>query len=333
MNSRDREPLSPEERDLARRLSQLGGHVAPPGSLDTKILAAARDAVQGRPRRARPRWPFGIGIAASLAIAMGVAWQLRPLPESEVLPVPSETAPAARMMEPAAPSAAPAQAVEDAAAPAAREADAMPPDTPAEAPAAALEIAAPPVERVQRAPPPAEPPLALDAPAAAPAPSPDIGPTPARAMPPPPPPAAPAPRASPAPAAAMSAPAAQEAAAAKAGTEEHERRAQATSAASMRAAGARPDDTALDRITATGSRIRHAEPVAADRLDEYLDEPLDEQPPVSFASPQARDAWLQRIRELVDEGERDAARASLREFRRRYPQHPVPADLKALLEE
>lgn len=131
----------------------------------------------------------------------------------------------------------------------------------------------------------------------------------------------------------MTAPTAQEAAAAKASTEESERRAQATSAASMRAAGARPDDTSLDRITVTGSRIRHAEPVAADRLDEYLDEPLDDQPPVSFASPQARDAWLQRIRELVDEGERDAARASLREFRRRYPQHPVPADLKALLEE
>jgi hypothetical protein len=49
-----------------------------------------------------------------------------------------------------------------------------------------------------------------------------------------------------------------------------------------------------------------------------------------MASPQARDAWLARIRELVAGGHVDAARDSLQEFKRRYPAYPLPADLRAL---
>jgi hypothetical protein len=44
-----------------------------------------------------------------------------------------------------------------------------------------------------------------------------------------------------------------------------------------------------------------------------------------------RAAWLQRIRELVADGELDAARASLREFVRRHPDEPLPDDLRPLL--
>jgi hypothetical protein len=60
------------------------------------------------------------------------------------------------------------------------------------------------------------------------------------------------------------------------------------------------------------------------------DEPETEVPPASADSPEVRQAWLQRIRELVANGQTDAARASLKEFARRHPDALVPADLRAL---
>src|SRR5690606_29275121 len=78
MSRREHEPLSREERDLARGLSRLDPHAAPSAELDAAILAAARAqgsrgdtaaaGTRGRPRR--PRWPVGLGIAASLAVAV-----------------------------------------------------------------------------------------------------------------------------------------------------------------------------------------------------------------------------------------------------------------------
>jgi hypothetical protein len=44
-----------------------------------------------------------------------------------------------------------------------------------------------------------------------------------------------------------------------------------------------------------------------------------------------RDAWLARIRELATAGRGDEARASLAEFRRRYPAFAIPEDLRPLL--
>lgn len=79
--------------------------------------------------------------------------------------------------------------------------------------------------------------------------------------------------------------------------------------------------------------MRRAKPASAEQTVVFSDQPVDEQPPASFSTPAARDAWLQRIRELVRTGELDAARASLKEFRRRHPDHAVPEDLKALLDE
>jgi hypothetical protein len=38
------------------------------------------------------------------------------------------------------------------------------------------------------------------------------------------------------------------------------------------------------------------------------------------------EVWLQRIRELRDKGELRTAEESLRAFRRRYPDYPLPAD-------
>ena len=53
-------------------------------------------------------------------------------------------------------------------------------------------------------------------------------------------------------------------------------------------------------------------------------------PPVTADSPEFRQAWLQRIRGHIAKGEQDAARSSLQEFRRRYPDIELPEDLRAL---
>lgn len=47
-------------------------------------------------------------------------------------------------------------------------------------------------------------------------------------------------------------------------------------------------------------------------------------------SPFAREAWLRRISDLVHEGHIEEARASLAEFRRRYPNERIPAALRDL---
>ncbi|WP_242733524.1 hypothetical protein [Xanthomonas translucens] len=103
------EPLTPEERALAERLRQ-GRKALPSAALDASILAAAAAAVAAaaaadtpqphpaasvpapraaaplaadaaapitRPRR-RARWPAWSGLAASLTLAVGIAWHLRP---------------------------------------------------------------------------------------------------------------------------------------------------------------------------------------------------------------------------------------------------------------
>lgn len=87
------EPLTPEERALAQSLSRVGPQGGPSADLDARILGAARAAVQPARTRgdrvptARRRWPLGIGVAASVLLAAGIAWQLRPTHE---VPVASE---------------------------------------------------------------------------------------------------------------------------------------------------------------------------------------------------------------------------------------------------
>lgn len=98
------EPLTPEERALAQSLSRLGPHGGPSPGLDARILAAARAAVQEAPAPGgqvpppRRRWPLGLGVAASVLLAAGVAWQLRPAYE---VPVASEVPAAAPVRAPA----------------------------------------------------------------------------------------------------------------------------------------------------------------------------------------------------------------------------------------
>lgn len=140
------DPLSPEERELAERLLRLGPNDGPSPALDARILAAAHAAVAQQPPRLRARerktrWPVWIGVAASLSLAMGIAWQLRPAaPQFEAVREEPDAVLARAQVEPAADAAADSAAAADAmvAAP-------MPVEA---APAQAAQVAAAPAEAV-----------------------------------------------------------------------------------------------------------------------------------------------------------------------------------------
>ena len=74
---------------------------------------------------------------------------------------------------------------------------------------------------------------------------------------------------------------------------------------------------------AAAKAARSEEPAFAESDEEVV-------PPATASDPAVREAWLQRIRELVRDGHLDAARESLRAFRTRYPGQAVPEDLRAL---
>lgn len=73
-----------------------------------------------------------------------------------------------------------------------------------------------------------------------------------------------------------------------------------------------------------------ADAAAASPQRSLADNPGQEVPPATADSPEVRDAWLQRIGELLQQGRSEDAKASLAEFRRRYPDAPLPPDLRAL---
>jgi outer membrane biosynthesis protein TonB len=308
------DPLDANERALADLLARdaLPG---PSPQLDARILAAARAATTASPttrsRRLRPRWIAGMGIAATLVLAVGIAWRLRPLPERPMASDAPTMESVVRIVEPAKPDAAPA-------------ADAAQPQVQARAVPVAAPMPPPPHERApeparKQAPP--EPPVAFDEPA----------PMDTQAPPPAPPPP-PARAVSPTPVAAAPAAATAQAPA------------MAPPADKLEAARAREDARTLDRVEVTGSVIPGSATQQAYRRDASgLDAAaaanaaaedgvpravLDEEPPATADSPQVRDAWLQRIRELLSAGETEAARNSLAEFRRRYPKYALPEDLQ-----
>jgi len=325
MNRPDREPLTPEERLLADRLARDGSAASPSAALDAAILGAARTAAGAAPPQAdravadrwisprRRRWPFAAGIAASLALAVGIAWQLRPVPDAEMRAASeapadapaSQAVPALealRAREPAAPvSAEPAPPPVEAPTPAPVSAlpaeDETPPAASTHREAAAAEsadttsTAAPasapqPIERRTafgaEAHPAAPPPPANATPAAA----------PALPAPPPAPPSPPAPMQTPA------------------------------DAAMRRAA-----------VPATAAAARQSRAESQAMLLESIDDvPDDVDPPASADAPEVRAAWLARVRELLDAGRIAEAKASLTEFHRRHPQAELPPDLRALLD-
>lgn len=333
MNGKPVEPLSAEERELAALLGRTGPHGEPSPSLDAKILSAARAAVTrdgARPATRRRRWPALAGLAASVLVAAGIAWQLRPQREAMmrvseapasaavVVDAPADNAAASVTASPAPEAPASTEA------PPALEQPAPPkpaaPERRRAAPASAGMREAPPVEVAELRP--------MDIPA----------PAKAVALPPPPPPAS-APPAPPAPAAPVESHADEYAAEpsprafapapgaareeAVAGRQQAET-AEAASASLHRAAKANAeaearysadDSRTLDSIVVTGTVLILA------------DIPATEDAKLSKAD------WLQRIRQRKAQGDEDGARASLRLFVGKHPRARLPSDLRGLLEE
>lgn len=291
MSRHPREPLTAEERALAAQLPRLHGSVEPDPTLDARILAAARSAAAAPPaRRPRLRWIAPMAVAASLSLAVGLAWRLQPpaavIDQQPMADVLATGLPQARVI-------------------------AMPAD-PAQARQAVT---------AQPAAPPAQPRFASPQAVA------DIATIPPDAAPAPPPPAPPAPPAASASTSADRAVAGDMVAAP----------AVAQSSSQGMAKAARTGEAARDSgAAATAPRPQaneaaRAESAAADEPQPFLaDDPGEEVPPATADSPEVRDAWLRRIGELLQQGRRDDAKASVAEFRRRYPDAPLPPDLQAL---
>lgn len=327
MTATDREPLTREERLLADRLARDGAGASPSAALDAAILGAARAAASGRtsmhiaaaPRRDASRtrrWPLAAGIAASLALAVGIAWQLRPAPgddprlgadahvsartrvaspEGEVLHSRMQPPPPMQQESAAAPpwevsTAAPAPADIDVA-----------PSSPTPGSVTRPTVAsAPPVEAT----PQAELAAADDGVGTRTA----FGVAAHAADAPPPSPAS----ATVTPAKPVLAPASAQHAPLQAPVEPAARPA----ASPALPAAARQDRSAAQALT----------------IDSIEDVPDDLDPPATADAPEVRAAWLARVRELLDSGRIEEARASLAEFHRRHPQAELPADLRALLD-
>ena len=99
------------------------------------------------------------------------------------------------------------------------------------------------------------------------------------------------------------------------------------------------DNTIVVTGTALKTQARHsrqaseAEAADAQTLDALADsiqQDEDDIPPATMDAPAARDAWLRRIVELLEQERIEDAKASLAEFRRRYPDAELPAKLRKL---
>lgn len=300
--------LDAEERALAALLPRPPGRTEPGAELDARILAAAQAALhpQAAPRRARRSWIAPTAVAASLMLAVGLAWQLRP-PASPYAGAQAEaTASAAdagndammvRSIEAPPPPA-------DVAAPIAEPAQMKPMPQPAQ------EVPSAQFARAPAAPPPAEPPMA--AVAAAPLPAPPAPPAPVVMD-------TPAAASMPAPQAAEAARMAPPAMAKSARTDGFLRE---RAGAAGNAAAREQDKAAMAADAATLDTITVVDPTA--------EEPDEDVPPATADSPDVRDAWLRRIGELLKQGKTDDAKASLAEFRRRYPDAVLPQELRKL---
>ncbi|HFF5944141.1 MULTISPECIES: hypothetical protein [Stenotrophomonas] len=323
------EPLTPEERELARLLGRRAEQ-APPAALDAAILAAARAAVDApaadavaspeapRTQRTRPRWPAVFGIAASMVFAIGIAWQLRPEPP----PIPAGEAAVA-----AAPAAAEDVAAADQAAERSAADSAVATAEPAAAPAApeAAPVAAAPAPANARAskPAPAQAARSMAADAAADTSFAALPPAPA-AAPAAAPPAPPAPTAYSAPAPLMAPVVASGSLKARsAGTPEPN---------SVQAEQA----PALDRVEITSMKREAPSRFAPGIMRRGSDAGLSAdavQAEVDADARLPRRQWLQKIRTRRDDGQRDLARASLERYMQQYPEARLPRDLRPLLDD
>lgn len=292
MNSRD--PLNPEERELARL---LGGRLdkAPPPAVDAAVLAAAQASVQSAPagqdagpmgadeaptqaprrQRRRARWPTMVGIAASVVFAVGLAWQMQP--QREPPPAPS-------LQEMATPAPRPEA------------------DPPAPQPIADTAPATPASAGTQHAQPkPApRPPVQAQAPEA-----PKQATVPAQVD------AAPVPQAF-------------RARAAESARMAPSRPAPPAAPAPAAEAFAKPARTPQDMVaqdTAEVAAATASAPLSAAAVQQE----------VEADARLTRRQWLQKIRHRRDAGDVDLARASLERYLAQYPETRLPRDLQPLL--
>lgn len=365
MNRRPPEALDSEERLLADQLARLGPHGEPSSALDARILAAAHDAVAVRAAPSRkPRWPVAMGLAASALLAVGIAWQLRPVDEmrsaDQAEPLPE--ARVAMMDEPAA-------AAADAAAMPMPSREPAPPSpahavlpTPAK-PQAAPRVAPAETAAARRAPAQATRRIAAEAtPAAPPAPAAahEYGRAPAPA-PPPPPAAVAASRADAETLDAFAVPAQASAPVGVGLVSETDRPGfvaapETTAAIAAKREKARAE-LARDAAEAAGSadaRLRSQAPAKATAQAAPPPPAITTNAPITPASASAtRNAlkrtdlqlpviedtklppedWLERIRLRRDLGDRASAADSLVRFKQSHPFQKVPDDLKELLGE
>jgi hypothetical protein len=344
MKSYSPEPLTPEERELARLTGHLGPQGEPSTALDARILAAAHAALERKqPVRRKPRWPVAMGLAASVVFAVGIAWQLRPLQQAPMSAAeePADEAVATQVLAVQAP--APSQEDPAAASTAADLASAGAPAKPApteQAPPAPAKALAPPPAESRVSPPRQQIARAKTRTS-------DTGReargagTATTAAVPPSPPAPPAPVAM-APAASTAEAEAPMAMAPDLQERESDRfgysaRAADNSASSAGVMSAKPqadamaesksaraaafarqkESTTLDRIEVTGSRMKRT----------------DLQVPVSDDAQLPVNEWLERVRTRYGLGDAGAAKRSLLLFVKDHPSEPVPGDLEPLLEE
>ncbi|MGE8281263.1 MAG: hypothetical protein ACN6O2_12595 [Stenotrophomonas sp.] len=332
--------LTPEERDLARLLGRPGARVAGPSArVDADILTLARapapaspvasaapaaattsslpSSTHGRGWNRRRRLTSSLAIAASLVLVVGLAWQLQP--SGPQLPPPAGDAAQAAVAADAAPAAA------DAAADTAHAETEAANAGPAPAPAAQrVEPIASPQTR-QLAPAASAPQELLPAQPAA-----DdaenmassAAPYAAAEMAAPPAPAPPAP--APVAPSVITVP------------PQPTQNSGETSDAPLRLRAPRPQfegpriiphagEKAMEKASAArqlrSAPMPAAASVAAASVDIEADTTL------------SRRQWLKRIRERLESGDQDGARASLRRFAHDYPEARVPKDLQPLLKD
>jgi len=288
------DPLTQEERELARLLGRPGDAIAPSAQADEAIAAQARiplaDASSSRrnvarlpaPARARHGYRRGLvsslAVAASLVLVVGLAWQLRPTPPPAAPP--QVLATTATIPAQARKSAAPAAGTTSPAPQSAASAMPTPPAAPARA-ATAKAVAAPymPAETAKPAPIIAAPAPSVPAPAAPPPPMPSMAPTPVPAS------------------AAM------------------DEAAPAQQALRLRSAAA-------DAPPASQTAPIQQEPSAIEATP---------RPSLDDDARLSRQQWLERIRARWNEGDTEGARASLRRLVQVYPEAHIPRDLRPLL--
>ncbi|MDQ3510472.1 MAG: hypothetical protein M3414_02045, partial [Pseudomonadota bacterium] len=298
----------PEERAMAMRLARIGPHGEPSPALDAHIIGAAHAATGSS--RSATRWPALIGLAATLALAVGITWQLKPVGEPTVDGTVQETAsaPAAEVMT------APADMARQHAAP-----DPPPPAAPASHEAT----------REQEA---------LKA-SVTPAPARSAGttladPVPTRSAPTPParPPPAPAVPSVATPAVIASdngqpiMRGTEDRAALRAEREALSRSAQNNDA---RSRAMRPQ---IDRPTATAASPEAFPADSAQASDMAKTTQAAEMPVAQDRGLEPED-WIERIRLRRDSGDIAGARESLQLLRREHPQTLVPSDLLELTQE